>query len=305
MDVRLRQLRLGERLELEPAHDALQLILGGGRAAYAAVRGGFSLWVPLRGELHLETGEGVCLLKPGRMLVWAEGPLRVGARSYGLWLGLVGTVPVWSRLIADALPMPEAHDPLLYPRVGGCPYELRRLLLRIAGSLRRADPAAGTALLVEAAMAALWDLQRPIEALVERCTGRSYTRRRQNLLRLLRVRNRIGLSPTSRPELPALAELANYSPWHFIRAFREVFGEAPCEYANRLRLEYARRLIESDRLTISEVAGMAGYDSRSAFCRSFRHAFGMTATQARRRSQENRCARPYAAIAPPARLVFG
>ncbi len=305
MDIRLRQLHLGERLELEPAHDALHVVLGGGRAASAAARTGVSLWVPLRGELHLDVGEGVCRLMPGRMLTRAEGPVRVGVRSHGLWLGLVGAASVWSRLMADTLPMSEAHDPLLYPREGGCPYELRRLLLRIVRSLRRKDPAIGTALLVEAAMAALWDLQRPIEALVARCTGRSYARRRQNLLRLLRVRNRIALSPTRRPELPALAELANYSPWHFIRAFREVFGEAPCEYANRLRLEHARRLVEKDRLTITEIAAMTGFDSRSAFCRSFRHTFGMTASQARHRWQEAQCVQPYAAIATQTRIAFG
>ncbi len=122
--------------------------------------------------------------------------------------------------------------------------------------------------------------------LAKRCAGHSRRLRLQNLLRLLRARHRIRMNPGRRMDLPSLAATANYPPWHFIRAFRDVFGEAPLEYANRIRLEHARDLLTSSRMTMSEIADRVGYDSRGAFCRSFRNAFDMTASQVRSISQD-------------------
>ncbi len=285
MNLSYRQLTLGERHEVDDRHGHLQLLLGGGRAVAASISDGVSVWLALRGELPLETGEGSIVLAPGQMFVSTDKSIGTGPRACGLWLVLAGPEQAWKQGMAAVSNESSPDGPSLFPYVATCPAELRKLLLRLVRSARQGNSPGQQTLLFDAAMASLRSTQTPLRRLAERCSGRTHRLRQQNLLRLLRARHRIRMNPCRRMDLPSLAATANYSPWHFIRAFREVFGEAPCEYANRKRLEHARDLLTSSRMTVSEIAGLVGYDSRSAFCRSFRNAFDMTASQVRSRAQ--------------------
>src|SRR3546814_9782048 len=102
------------------------------------------------------------------------------------------------------------------------------------------------------------------------------------MLRLLRVRHLIESSGDERPDLVRLARSANYSPWHLIRVHRDVFGETPSEYAARLRLKHAWSLVRDTKNSICEISEALGFESQSAFCRSFKKTYGCTTTQARR-----------------------
>ncbi len=94
---------------------------------------------------------------------------------------------------------------------------------------------------------------------------------------LLRARNRILNTPFATHDLRALAAVARYSPSHFQRSFRDVFGMTPHELLTRTRLQLAHDLIRDGRLAICEVAASVGYESRHAFSRSFKRATGVTA----------------------------
>lgn len=285
MNLSYRHLTLGERHEVDDRHGQLQLLIGHGRAVAASISDGVSVWLALRGKLPLDTSEGSIALTPGQMLVSTDKSIGNSPRTCGLWLVMAGPEQAWKQGMAAVSGEPTSEGPSLYPSIAPYPAELRRLLLRLVRSARQGNVDSQQALLFDAAMASLRSTQSPLRQLAERCAGRSRRLRQQNLLRLLRARQRIRMNPGRRMDLPSLAATANYSPWHFIRAFRDVFGEAPLEYANRLRLEHARDLLTSSRMTVSEIADLVGYDSRSAFCRSFRNAFDMTASQARSTSQ--------------------
>lgn len=282
VELQLRLLRLGDRFEPGTDPEIFDLILGNGQSIAAFGAGGTSIWLPLRGALMMQTADGSLRLQAGQMLIWTTEEIRVSAPRRSLWLALAGSAEAWSTVLSEALSgVARIDEPVLYPRPDRCPPDLRRLLFALLRSARGGDSSAMLRWRLQAAVVALWQSQQPMEALAQRCPGRSRQRRRVNLLRLLKVRNRILMNPTARADLLELARSANYSPWHFTRAFREVFGEAPCEYANRIRLEFAHQLVREDQLTVAEIASMIGYDSRSAFCRSFRHAFGVTASQLR------------------------
>lgn len=242
--------------------------------------GDHSYWVCLRGEPQLECGDGSISLPAGHMLI-ADGRMRASVRQHGTWLALAGTSHAWSQALATVVPGSEARDPLFYPHAGSCPRYSRRALARLAQACRRSGDAAVIRGRLDQVLFALWNDQCALDDLSGRCTGRTQARRRQNLARLLRVRHRITMSPTRRVELASLAAAASYSPWHLTRMFRDVFGEAPCEYSMRVRLEHARRLIRSSRMSVAEVADAVGYESRSAFSRSFRQVYGVSATQVR------------------------
>lgn len=76
------------------------------------------------------------------------------------------------------------------------------------------------------------------------------------------------------PDLEEIARQACLSPYHFHRAFTQALGQTPHQYRNRLRLERARRLLESSTMTVTEICGAVGFESAPSFSGLFRQAFG-------------------------------
>jgi AraC family transcriptional regulator len=71
-----------------------------------------------------------------------------------------------------------------------------------------------------------------------------------------------------------LADLACFSPYHFLRVFQELTSETPLSMVRRLRLERARRQLATGA-SVTQAAEGARFDSPQAFCRAFRSVFGM------------------------------
>lgn len=87
-----------------------------------------------------------------------------------------------------------------------------------------------------------------------------------------------------RDDLPLekLAAIADYSPFHFQRIFKEVTGESPKRFIIRSRLETAAHLlIMHEHKSISEVALEYGFSSPANFARSFKEYFGFSAEEIR------------------------
>jgi AraC family transcriptional regulator len=83
--------------------------------------------------------------------------------------------------------------------------------------------------------------------------------------------------------LDKLASLANYSPFHFQRLFKQAVGESPKQYIIRLRLErVAHYLKVFPDLTISELSYESGFASLSTFSRAFKAYFGITPEEYRK-----------------------
>ncbi len=80
-------------------------------------------------------------------------------------------------------------------------------------------------------------------------------------------------------DLDALAALAAYSRFHFIRVFDASFGETPYEFIRRRRIGLvASRLRLSVHEPISSIALSCGFSSQETMARAFRHTYGMSAT---------------------------
>lgn len=69
----------------------------------------------------------------------------------------------------------------------------------------------------------------------------------------------------------------------FTRRFRRATGMAPIEYVHTLRLEEAKRLLETGDEPVESIAIDVGYEDASFFRRLFRRRVGMTAREYRRR----------------------
>ena len=80
-----------------------------------------------------------------------------------------------------------------------------------------------------------------------------------------------------------LAQLANVSPRHFERAFREAIGVAPHAYVLQQRVAAARDLLLRERTrSIDEVAQRTGFSNRGHLAAAFRHHTGYSPAAFRR-----------------------
>jgi transcriptional regulator GlxA family with amidase domain len=79
-----------------------------------------------------------------------------------------------------------------------------------------------------------------------------------------------------------LAEVANTSSSHLSRLFKSETGLSPGEYLRRLRMEKARQLLATSLLSVKEIMGAAGYNSKSHFVRHFKRSFRLTPSEYRK-----------------------
>ncbi|MEQ1504199.1 MAG: GlxA family transcriptional regulator [Myxococcota bacterium] len=75
--------------------------------------------------------------------------------------------------------------------------------------------------------------------------------------------------------IPALAQVAGMSPRQFQRVFTRDLGIGPAAFVARARLEEARRLLESTRLPVPDVADRCGFGTPEALRRAFVRTLGV------------------------------
>ncbi|MBA4384388.1 MAG: hypothetical protein C0410_06605 [Anaerolinea sp.] len=83
--------------------------------------------------------------------------------------------------------------------------------------------------------------------------------------------------------LDDLAKSAGFSAFHFHRLFSAMIGETPQQFLNRVRLERAANmLVKYSGYSITQIAMKCGFSSSSAFARSFKNHFGISANEYRK-----------------------
>jgi AraC family transcriptional regulator len=78
-----------------------------------------------------------------------------------------------------------------------------------------------------------------------------------------------------------LAKLADLSPFHFSRVFKQATGITPLQFVIRERMLQARRLIRETSRSLIEIALEVGYTNPSHFAQVFRQTVGMAPRQFR------------------------
>jgi transcriptional regulator GlxA family with amidase domain len=82
--------------------------------------------------------------------------------------------------------------------------------------------------------------------------------------------------------VPELARRAAMSPRSFARAFRAELGTTPAAYVQAVRVEAARRLLETTAASTAEVARTCGFGTVETMHRAFRRTVHTTPAQYRR-----------------------
>ena len=93
-----------------------------------------------------------------------------------------------------------------------------------------------------------------------------------------RVEAMIGtaLDEAGSPTLAEMADAANLSVTHFVRAFRQKTGGTPHKYLVRRRMERAVSLLRVARIPVGEVADRVGFSTPAHFVATFRAVMGVT-----------------------------
>jgi AraC-like DNA-binding protein len=112
--------------------------------------------------------------------------------------------------------------------------------------------------------------------------------------RLLRARDEMDRSYADALDIEALARSVHLSRAHFIRSFRDTFGETPHRYLQRRRIERAMAFLRETDRPVSEISLDVGFLSLGTFSRTFREIVGVSPSAYRTREQ----AAPRAATRP-------
>ena len=73
-----------------------------------------------------------------------------------------------------------------------------------------------------------------------------------------------------------LARMACFSPYHFLRTFKQVTGVTPHQWLLRARLREAAQRLATSQERITDIALDVGFEDLSNFVRSFRAEFGVS-----------------------------
>ncbi|MDU1892165.1 MAG: AraC family transcriptional regulator [Dysgonomonas sp.] len=82
-------------------------------------------------------------------------------------------------------------------------------------------------------------------------------------------------------ELNELAEMSNFSPFHFHRIFKGIVHESIGAFIVRMRIETAARLLRFTSLPIQDIAYSIGYNSPSSLTKVFRQYYNISPTDYR------------------------
>ncbi|MBR5782628.1 MAG: helix-turn-helix transcriptional regulator [Clostridia bacterium] len=85
-----------------------------------------------------------------------------------------------------------------------------------------------------------------------------------------------------------MARLCGISEAYFRRLFMDKFSLSPKEYIIKLRMEHAKRLLESGQFSVSEIALMCGYFEPCHFSREFKKHYGVSPAYYRSQNAEEK-----------------
>ena len=98
---------------------------------------------------------------------------------------------------------------------------------------------------------------------------------------MLRARDAMDRMYSEPLDISRLAQVAFDSDDHFIRTFRQTFGETPHRYLQRRRVERAMFLLAQTKRDVTEICFEVGFGSLGTFSRTFKEIVGETPSRFR------------------------
>jgi AraC family transcriptional regulator len=80
-------------------------------------------------------------------------------------------------------------------------------------------------------------------------------------------------------KLVELSAIAQLSPYHFLRLFKQQMKITPHQYILQCRIDRAKHLLQHSNLSIAEISVRTGFCDQSHLTRSFKRIVGVTPKQ--------------------------
>lgn len=90
------------------------------------------------------------------------------------------------------------------------------------------------------------------------------------------------------PGVEKLADIAHYNTGYFSTVFHKEVGITYTAYLNRLKTDYAKTLLASTKLPVTEIRYECGFTSHSNFLRLFRQATGVSPSAYRKQHRNGK-----------------
>jgi AraC-like DNA-binding protein len=94
--------------------------------------------------------------------------------------------------------------------------------------------------------------------------------------RLYRARDYMHASLSQPLTINDMAAVTCLSPYHFLRVFKQFFGQTPHQYLTEKRLERARFLLAHSDQPVTEICLEVGFESLGSFSSLFRRSTGLS-----------------------------
>lgn len=114
-----------------------------------------------------------------------------------------------------------------------------------------------------------------INKLIQRTTEEKYQNLHANDLKGLFLAAAQLRNPTNKslPTILQLAKLAGMGSTKFKNCFKQVFGNPPIKYHQKIKMEYALQQLKNQQKTVSEISYELGYSHPSKFTSAFKKQF--------------------------------
>jgi AraC family transcriptional regulator len=124
-------------------------------------------------------------------------------------------------------------------------------------------------------------LHRNLDAEIEAQPAAKRSTREELFRRLHIARDYIEASYLEKINLFTIADIANLSPHHFLRVFKQSFEITPYQFVTQKRLELAQKWLRETEKDVTDICFDLGFESLGTFSRSFKARFLVSPSQYR------------------------
>ena len=104
---------------------------------------------------------------------------------------------------------------------------------------------------------------------------------------IIKIKEYIDSNFTGNVNIKNLSEIANLSPNHMRKKFRDCYGTTIQKYIIDLRLSYVQKLLVADSDSICEIAYKSGFNSQSHMAYMFKSMFGISPLEYRKNNKSD------------------